>query len=150
MKVIKMLPILLGGTGVIQAVLNKTMAESIGLSMTSLFNAGIATLCAVFILVLSYYYPGYFPDIVTFNRANARTFQWWYLIPGIIGFCFVFFVPLVIMEVGALPVFLGVIAGQIVVSILWDAYYGNIPVSGIRVAGALMTLAGAFLVFWKK
>ena len=150
MSVIKILPIILGGAGVIQAVMNKDIAAVYGLNMASLINGVIVVLCAVFVFILVQYFPDYFPDILVFNKNNVKSFQWWYLIPGIIGFCLVLLVPLVIMEVGTLPVFLGIIAGQIIVSIVWDAYYENIPVNIIRVAGALLTFMGAFLVVWKK
>lgn len=150
MKVIKLLPIILGGAGVIQAGLNKTIAQTNGLTTASLINGVMVALCAAVLFLLAYHYPGWFPDIVAFNKDKGHTFQWWYLIPGIIGFCFVFIIPLMIMEVGALPVFLGVIAGQILVGMIWDAYYENIPVNGVRIAGALLTFLGAMLVVWKK
>jgi uncharacterized membrane protein YdcZ (DUF606 family) len=150
MSVMKMLPIILGGSGVIQAVMNKDIAAVYGLSLASLINGAIVVLCAVFVFVLVQYFPGYFPDILIFNKNNVKVFQWWYLIPGVIGFCLVLLVPLAIMEVGTLPVFLGIIAGQIIVSIVWDAYYENIPVNIICVVGALLTFMGAFLVLWKK
>jgi uncharacterized membrane protein YdcZ (DUF606 family) len=150
MNGMKILPIILGGAGVIQAVLNKDIAAVYGLSMTSVINGVIVVLCAIFVFAAVHYFPGYFPDILVFNKKHLQSFQWWYLIPGIIGFCLVLFVPLAIKEVGTLPVFLGIIAGQIVVSIVWDAYYENIPANAIRVAGALLTFTGAFLVLWKK
>jgi uncharacterized membrane protein YdcZ (DUF606 family) len=146
MNVMKILPIILGGAGVIQAVLNKDIAAVYGLSMASLINGAIVVLCAIFVFAAVHY----FPDILVFNKKHLQSFQWWYLIPGIIGFCLVLFVPLAIREVGTLPVFLGIIAGQIIVSIIWDAYHENIPVNTIRIAGALLTFTGAFLVFWKK
>jgi uncharacterized membrane protein YdcZ (DUF606 family) len=150
MKVFKMLPILLGGAGVIQAGLNKTIAGVNGLSTAGLINGVVVALCAAVIFLPAFYFPGYFPDIVPFNKDKGQIFQWWYIIPGIIGFSFVFIIPLIIMEVGALPVFLGVIAGQIIVSIFWDAYYENIPVNAVRIAGAVLTFVGALLVAWKK
>jgi uncharacterized membrane protein YdcZ (DUF606 family) len=150
MKLIKLLPILLGGAGVVQAGLNRTIAQTNGLCVAALINGVVVGLCAVLIFLLVYTLPGLFPDIVAFNREKGQPLAWWYLLPGIIGFCFVFIIPLIIMEVGTLPVFLGVIAGQILVGILWDAHYENIPVSGIRIAGAALTFAGALLVVWKK
>ncbi len=150
MKVIKLLPILLGGAGVIQAGLNKTIAQTNGLCMAGLINGVMVALCAALIFLLAYYFPGWFPDVVLFNKEKGQPFEWWYLLPGIIGFSFVFIIPLMIMEVGTLPVFLGVIAGQILVGILWDAHYENIPVSAVRMAGALLTFTGALLVVWKK
>ena len=150
MKVIKLLPISLGGAGVIQAGLNKTIAQTHGLSTASLINGVVVALCAAVVFLLVYHYPGWFPDIVAGGRGQNRAFLWWYLLPGIIGFSFVFIVPLMIMEVGALPVFLGVIAGQILVGMIWDACYENIPINGVRIAGALLTFVGAILVAWKK
>jgi len=150
MNVLKILPIILGGAGVIQAVMNKDVAAVYGLSLASLINGVIVVFCAVFVFILVQYFPAYFPDILVFNKNKIKSFEWWYLIPGVIGFFLVLLVPLAIMEVGTLPVFLGIIAGQIVVSIVWDAYYENIPVNTIRVAGALLTFMGALLVLWKK
>jgi len=150
MNVIKILPLILGGAIVVQARLNKTIAETIGLSTAGMINGVIVAICAVFIFVLSYYFPAYFPDIVPFQRNKGQSLQWWYLLPGIIGFSLVLAIPLVIMGMGTLPVFLGIIAGQIIVSIFWDAYYENIPVNSVRVAGAALTFIGALLVVWKK
>lgn len=45
MKVIKLLPILLGGAGVIQAGLNKTIAQTNGLCMAGLINGAMGGLC---------------------------------------------------------------------------------------------------------
>ena len=150
MSVIKLLPIILGGAGVIQAGLNKTIAGTNGLSTASLINGVVVALCALVIFVLVYYFPGYFPEIAAFSKNKEQPFHWWYLLPGIIGFCFVFIIPLVIMEVGALPVFLGIIAGQIIISLWWDAYCENIPLDTTRIIGAMLTFAGAILVAWKK
>jgi uncharacterized membrane protein YdcZ (DUF606 family) len=150
MSVIKLLPIILGGAGVIQAGLNKTIAGTNGLSTASLINGVVVALCAGFIFLLVWYFPGHFPAIAAFNRSKGQPFHWWYLLPGIIGFCFIFMIPLVIMEVGALPVFLGIIAGQIIVSLWWDAYCENIPMDSTRLIGAMLTFIGALLVAWKK
>ncbi|MFO7570837.1 MAG: DMT family transporter [Smithellaceae bacterium] len=150
MRAIKFLPITLGGIAVLQAGMNKIIAQSMGLSTAALINGAVFALCAVFVFLLTYFFPGFFSGIIPFNHSRGFSFHWWYLIPGIIGFSLVFFLPLVIMEAGALPVFLGVIAGQIIVGILWDAHFEKIPVDVVRVAGALMTFAGALLVIWKK
>ena len=36
------------------------------------------------------------------------------------------------------------------VGIVWDARYENIPVNAVRMAGAVLTFAGALLAVWKK
>jgi bacterial/archaeal transporter family-2 protein len=150
MKVIKLLPVILGGAGVVQAGLNKTIAQSYGLSTASLINGVMVALCAAALFGVVYYWPGWFPDIVVFKKSGGESFKWWYLVPGIIGFSMVFVIPLMIFEVGALPVFLGVIAGQIMVGMIWDACLENIPVSTVRMAGAALTFIGAILAMWKK
>lgn len=147
---IKFVPFLLGGALVIQSALNKTMAESKGLSMACVINGSWVVLFSLILLLLSYFYPQFFSDIILFNKNNNWIFKWWYVIPGLIGFCVIVMLPLGIMKIGALPVFLGVIAGQIVISLLYDFYFEKIPVNTIRVAGALLTFMGAILVIWKR
>ena len=149
MNVLKLLPIILGGAGVLQSTLNKAIAETNGLSMAALINGVVVALCGAFVFMLIYCLPGHFPDIAAY-KGKGQMFQWWYLFPGIIGFSLVFTIPLVVMEEGALAVFLGVIAGQIIVSFLWDTYCENMPLNGTRLAGALLTFIGALLVVWKK
>jgi uncharacterized membrane protein YdcZ (DUF606 family) len=150
MKVIKFFPILLGGIGVIQAGMNRTIAETCGLSTATLINGVVVAICAALLFLPAYYFPNLFPDVVAFSGNKGFAWQWWYLLPGFIGFCLVFFVPLIIRQVGTLPVFLGMIAGQIAVSIFWDTFYENIPFTGLRITGALLTVAGALLAVWKR
>ena len=150
MTSVKLLPFILGGIAVLQAGMNKPIAQTVGLATASLMNGCVFALCAVFVFLLTYFASGAFPDGIAFSSHHDFSLRWWYLLPGLIGFLLVFFLPLVIMKTGALPVFLGVIAGQIVAGILWDAYFEKIPVDAVRLAGALMTFAGAFLVLWKK
>jgi len=150
MSLIKILPLILGGAIVIQARLNKTIAETNGLSTAGMINGVLVAVFAVAVFVLSYCYPAYFPEIIPFQKNKGQSFQWWYFLPGIIGFSLVMIIPLVIMGMGTLPVFLGIIAGQIIVSIFWDAYYDNIPIDSARVIGAVLTFVGAMLVVWKK
>ena len=147
---IKFVPFLLGGALVVQSSLNKTIAESKGLSTACLINGSLVAIFSLILLLLSHLYPQFFSDIIPFNKNNKWIFKWWYLIPGIIGFCLVVMLPLGIMKIGALPVFLGVIAGQIIISLLYDFYFEKIPINTIRVAGALLTFIGAVLVIWKR
>lgn len=150
MKVIKFLPAILGGLGVLQSTLNKTIAGSHGLSTAAMINGIVVAICGVLLFVVSYNFPALFADIIPFNSQKGFSFRWWYLLPGMIGITLVFVTPLIMIEVGALPVFLGFIAGQIIVSIAWDAYFENIPLNSIRIFGALLTFVGAMLVIWKK
>jgi len=150
MKALILLPIVLGGIAVIQAGMNKTIAQTVGLATASLINGCVFALCALLVFLMTYLAAGAFPEVIGFPHARGLTFKGWYLLPGLIGFLLVFFLPLVIMKTGALPVFLGVIAGQIVAGMLWDAYFEKIPIDAVRIAGAVMAFAGATLVIWKR
>ena len=48
-------------------------------------------------------------------------------------------------RVGATRVFIGVIAAQLVVSMLWDFYAEGLKISGWRIAGGALALAGSAL-----
>jgi transporter family-2 protein len=135
---------------VIQSSLNKSIAESKGLSTACVINGFMVVLFSFLVFIVSYFYPDYFLDIIVFNKSNKLLFKWWYIVPGLLGFLGIFILPLGVMKIGALPVFLGVIAGQVCLSILYDYYFQKMPFDTIRVAGAILTFTGAFLVSWKR
>jgi uncharacterized membrane protein YdcZ (DUF606 family) len=70
----------------------------------------------------------------------------WILLPGIFGFCLVVGLPLALAQLGAMRVFVVVVASQMAVSGVWDAWVEGIPPSPLRVLGAALALIGAVLV----
>jgi bacterial/archaeal transporter family-2 protein len=147
---IKILPFLLGAASIVQSSLNKAIGETKGLSTACVVNGAVVVCASLLVFIVSYLFPQYFAEVITFNQANKWIFKWWYLIPGLLGFIAIFVIPLEMIKIGALPVFLGVIAGQIVFSLLYDYYFQKTPIETIRIVGAILTFVGAVLVSWKR
>lgn len=76
-------------------------------------------------------------------RLNFHTWSWWFLVPGVMGLFFITMAPFVILKIGALRVFVAVVFGQVLGSLLWDRYMEGILIDRWRVIGCLLTLAGA-------
>ncbi len=77
--------------------------------------------------------------------VGARAFAAYDVLPGLFGFFIIAAMPWAIERVGATRVFIGIIAAQLVVSLLWDFYVEGIRVSAWRIAGGALALAGTAL-----
>lgn len=142
------LALLLGAAAVFQASLNRQIAVSVGLPAAALLNATVLLLIAAlgfsYALTTRSGLPG---------EADAlgvlRHFSWWWCIPGMLGFALVMGLPYAVSKIGALNVFVAVVAAQMVTSLLWDTFVEGVQPSGMRAVGALLTVAGVLLVSWK-
>lgn len=133
------LPVFLGFSIVIQGGLNRLMARGWSLTRVTLINALVLSLVSLLFCV---------PEMLR-GRSLFANFGWWYWIPGCVGFCIVAGIPFAIGRIGALQTIVLLIAAQIVGSMGWDALVEDKPMNLVRLAGALITCAGAALVTWK-
>lgn len=136
-------PIVLGVATVLQSALNKKMSTDLGLPLAILINSFI-------VLLLSIVFYFYARVEVPNKLSGGLPIFWWYLIPGVFGMLFITGVPFAISKIGALEVFIGIVAGQIVASILWDLKVENIPLNPTRVLGSICAVASILLVSIKK
>ncbi len=139
-----LLPFCIGAIAVLQATMNRRIAESWGLAPAAMLNTLIALLSAAALL-------GY---CVT---AGARTglfrvaiepssFRWWWLLPGVFGFAIVVGLPWAVGKAGALPTFVSLVAGQMLMSTLWDRFALGIALDPSRMLGAALAIASVWLV----
>ena len=142
-----LLVLMLGLAGVVQGGLNRRIMDLWGLPATTLFNS----FCFFTAAVLAYVATRSLPETALLGHRPAAftQVQWWYIIPGFLGFIFVFGVPIGIARGGALALFVGIVASQLLISFLWDSYVEGIPASGLRAVGALLALTGAVIASWK-
>lgn len=141
------LPLLLGFLGILQGALNKTMSSTIGLTwMVLVGNAITLAVCICFFLVVKTY-PTYFPDFV---KIKTLSFKWWYIVPGIFGFIFVAGMPLAFYKVGAVKTTVGLIAAQMVTSVLWDIFVDGINVSFNKGLGIAFAFASVIMITFFK
>jgi bacterial/archaeal transporter family-2 protein len=138
------LAVVLGVAAVVQAAINRQIALRWGLAPAATLNTGIATVVAAIFLGLA----------VTSGRASftiqssvrLADFRWYWVLPGIFGFLLVAGIPWAVHHVGALRVFVGLVAAQMVASVALDHFAEGIPVTMTRGAGALLAVASVLLV----
>ncbi len=140
-----LLPGILGVAAVVQGGLNRQLSNTWGLSSTALFNTLILLAAALFLFALARVRPDLLPDFFRI-KGSLDAFRWWYLIPGLCGLALVVGIPFAIHRVGAFPVFLGILGGQLVMSLIWDALVEHRPVTAIRMAGAALAIVSAWMV----
>lgn len=139
------LPIALGVSVVAQASLNKQIAVQYGLLSAVLLNAAVLFSLSLLLYVVSKFSPGLFPDFFQ-PKISTDPLNWSYLIPGVCGFLVVLGLPWSLQKLGASNSFLILIAAQIVVSLLLEIYRTQSLPHGLKLAGALLIIAGGALV----
>ncbi|MEY4630140.1 MAG: hypothetical protein RIQ81_260 [Pseudomonadota bacterium] len=141
------LPLVLGTLVVFQPAINRQIMDRNGLGFaiimnhTTLFVLAMVTLGGFILLGEKV------PEIV---RPRFSTgVNWWYVIPGIISFTLTALVPFAITSVGAVATVVGMLAGQLLTSLIWDAVAEGRPPTWPRVVGMTLAMAGAMLSFKK-
>ena len=127
---------MIGSFAVLQGTINKNLSIEIGLARTLLINCGVLFAISVILFYL-------LPHLPWFSQEKEKiiTWQWWYLLPGVLGVGIVYGAPLAIGHYGALKVFIGLIAVQLITSLCWDYFVDDIPLTTAK----LVSLAFAFL-----
>lgn len=136
-------PLLMGTFLVFQPGINRQIMASKGLGFAIVLNG-----CVVFFLTTSFFLLAFFwgdrlPDFFRFKTGGA--IQWWFVLPGLLGFSLVACVPFILASVGALSTVVGMLAGQLLTSLAWDAFLEGRPPSAMRVIGMCLAMGGALL-----
>lgn len=148
MKSIMLLPLFLGIAGVLQGGLNRQMALKWGLASAVFVNAVVFFIACLALFLAAKAGASWIASDFSI-RGNLSQFKWWYLLPGLFGFAFVVGIPYAIPRIGALQVFLGIIAFQLIGSMLWDLWVEGIAISWHRVAGSALALVGAGIASYR-
>ena len=136
--------IMAGIFGVMQAGMNKLVADSLGFSASLLFNSCFFLLFNLIFFVVVFAQPKVFPSEFAIQWSFAD-FRWWWIVPGFLGFALVMGLTVSLGRIGATQTFIITIAAQIFASMAWDMFSGDHNISKLRLAGAAITLAGAIL-----
>lgn len=139
------LPLVIGALGVLQNTLNKRFAPALGLDWALAVNGLVVFACGLLFLAGLRFLPAESLPPMYRPVAGARGFAAYDLLPGFFGFFIIAAMPWAIERVGATRVFIGIIAAQLVVSLLWDFYVEGIKVSAWRMVGGALALAGTAL-----
>ncbi|MCC7442105.1 MAG: DMT family transporter [Bdellovibrionales bacterium] len=134
----------LGGLTILQAGLNRMIGSRWGLVPAVFLNSLVLILAASAVYGIAVARPDLFPPLFQ-DRGGFRSFSWWYLLPGLCGLCLVMGIPWAIGRAGATPVFVTLVAAQMVASLAWDRMVEGQPLSPPRLLGAALAIAGALL-----
>jgi len=147
MSLALLVPIVLGVLTVLQATFNRHIARVWGLPPAAMLNTLVALiLCSAFVAYGVWRGAESGASRVTFDPGLMRA---WWLLPGCFGCALVVGLPWAVARLGALPVFVGLVGAQVVTSALWDRLVDGAPLSGPRLAGALLAVASVVLGNWK-
>jgi len=139
------IPVSLGIASVLQNTLNRQIGYKWGLPTTILFNAFIFVFCGVVLVAMARVFPEKFSGIFS-AKDEGLSFKWWYFLPGVFGYSIILGLPYAMTELGALKVFVGFVAAQVITSLLWDGFVDGIEMTAYRVLGATLSIAGVVLV----
>lgn len=118
-----------------------------GLSTAVLINALVFVLAAGLLFYVSRQYEEIFTP-GTAPKLEGFRFEWWYLLPGICGFALVMGIPWAIPRIGATRVFLFVVVGQMLASLVWDLLVEKKTPDFQRLVGAAMAIGGLIISSW--
>lgn len=131
---------------VLQAGLNKKIAQEWGLPAAAWLNAGVVFLATCLILLLPFLSKS---QQLPF-QLRLESFSWWYLIPGLCGLALIFGGPYSMQKWGATHTFILFISAQLLASLVWDWKVENREISLTRYLGIAITWIGALITLWKK
>lgn len=133
------IPFVLGGLTVLQSVLNRSVGLKYGWPVAGMMNNTFGFLFAVLVALLLLFFLG--------GKGVSRIdeWHWWYFIPGTLGMLFVMGIPFSIQQIGASRTFVILVASQILFGLVWD-WMSDVGISGLRLMGVALALAGALLV----
>jgi len=138
-----LLPLLLGILVVFQPAINRHIMDERGLGFAIVLNHSVLFVLAMVTLGAFFALGNRVPDLVRPRFTGG--INWWYVIPGFISFTLTALVPLAISSVGAVATVVGMLAGQLFTSLIWDTLSEGRPPTMPRIAGMVLAMAGALL-----
>ncbi|CAG0933245.1 Inner membrane protein YdcZ [Rhodocyclaceae bacterium] len=130
-----------GAVLALQPSINARLAQKVGIIESSFISFAVGTL--VLAVALSFW-----------GRGSLRAISgaaWWELTGGLLGAAFVTLTILVVPRIGTAAAMAAIIASQLITGLLMDHLglfgFRGVPLDGKRLAGALLLMAGAALVF---
>jgi transporter family-2 protein len=83
-------------------------------------------------------------------KAPITTYKWWYIFPPILGFLIIAGIPFAIAKLGAVKVTVGLIAAQMVTSIVWDMMVEDISLNIMKVIGIFFAFLSVTFITLSK
>lgn len=140
-----LLAFFLGSLVVFQPTINRLVLEQRGLSFAVLVNSLVLFFLASCLIIVTYLSPQNLPEIMHYRSTTP--FRPWFILPGVMGFLLVMFVPIMIRHYGAFKTVLVMLAGQITTSFVYDLFVEGRALHSSRVLGIICALLAVFFSF---
>ncbi len=143
------LPLLIGCFGILQGTMNRLVSNYIGVSQASLItNFGSMIVCIVFYYFVKSY-SQLFPELYQI-KAPLSTYKWWFIFPPLFGFFIIAGIPFAIAKLGAVKVTVGLIAAQMVTSVVWDIVVEDISLNLFKMIGIFFAFLSVTFITLSK
>lgn len=144
-----LLPVLLGCVGILQGAINGQISNTIGVTQATLItNVGSVIICVAFYFIVRSY-SHLVPDFFQI-KAPITTYKWWFVFPPLFGFMIIAGMPFAIAKLGAVKVTVGLIAAQMLTSVLWDIMVLDISLNIMKVVGILFAFLSVTFITLSK
>jgi len=144
-----LIPIFLGVIGILQGTINKEVAGHIGVAQATLItNLVTVIMCTVFYFLVKHYQSS-FPPIFHL-KSQFTTYKWWFIFPPIFGFLIVAGMPFAFSKLGAVKVTVGLIAAQMLTSVVWDYWIEDITLNFYKILGIIFALLSMAMISLSK
>lgn len=143
-----LIPLMLGVIGILQGAINRQVSGHIGVAQATL----IGNVTTVFICIAFYFYAkntDTLPPIFAV-KAPLTTYKWWFIFPAIFGFLIVAGMPYAISKLGAVKVTVGLIAAQMITSVVWDYAVDGVALNLLKMGGIICALLSVALITISK
>jgi transporter family-2 protein len=137
-------PFLLGCLAVLQVALNKRIAGAMGLTQAVILNALVLLVVAAAFWLYARGARQEFGTLML-GSGGPTDFKLWWIIPGLCGLALVAGMPWAAQRVGALQVFVVLVAAQMLFGIVWDHFVEGVQATAPRMIGAGLAVAGAWV-----
>jgi transporter family-2 protein len=143
------LPLAIGFCGIMQGAMNRLVSNYIGVTQATLItNIGCVLVSLVFYYIVRAYsslFP-YFYQI----KAPLTSYKWWFIFPPLFGFFIIAGIPFAIAKLGAVKVTVGLIAAQMITSVVWDLVVEDISLNAMKVVGILFAFLSVTFISMGK
>lgn len=145
MNLVWTVPVIVGLAVVLQGGFNRQVSQQWGLATTVFVNGIVFLLVSLILWGAMKLRPGVLPREFLPPDVSGPVAAWRVILPGVFGVVIVTGLPWAIARMGALGAILVLLVTQLAVSMIWDAVVEGVPIHPMRVLGAVLALAGAWL-----
>lgn len=143
------LPLFIGCFGILQGAINRVIATHIGVAQASLITNIGSTIICLFFYLFAKAYSHLLPEFYQI-KAPLTTYKWWFIFPPMLGFAIIAGIPYSIAKLGAVKVTVGLIAAQMITSVLWDLLVEGVTINMMKFIGIVFAFLSVTFITLSK